>query len=175
MKDELSSVQRRLLKEQDEIELDVPDEVPAKPASKPVPKLAPPVAKVPAPEKPEPKPENTAEADLNKMPIEGDKEPEPKSELDGKDTAENTRLLTKAIDELNDIRTNLNKKGLLIAMHMSDFSTQRRLQALSDELGNIINHLNEKILKTASKSPTDMERATEWLSGEIEDETQHTT
>jgi len=132
----LSSVQRRLLREQDELELDMSEE------SEDV--------------APEESPEmGEDEAALDDIPVE-ESEPE----------EDKIRLLTTTIDSLEKMRGSLNKKGLLVAMQLSDFSTQRRIQSISDELGQIINHLNDKMLKAVAKSPLEMGQATEWLAGD---------
>ena len=145
----LSSVQRRLLMEQDDIELDVPDKTERTKPSKPKETEIEEPLKTKAEAKPEvPETPETEEA-----------------EIDETESNKRAELLTQAIDELDNMRSTMNKKGLLLAMHLSDFSTQRRLQALADELGSIVNHLNDKMLKVAAKSPVDLRQATSWLSG----------
>ena len=139
----LSSVQRRLLREQDELELDMSEESEE-------------VAPEESPEMGE------DEAALDDIPVE---ESEPEEELEEPEE-DKIRLLTTTIDSLEKMRGSLNKKGLLIAMQLSDFSTQRRIQSVSDELGQIVNHLNDKMLKTVAKSPLEMGQATEWLAGD---------
>lgn len=165
----LTSVQRRLLREQEELELDIPDDYDIGDTKK-------------GKSEPELEPKAKPETDeLDEMPIEGD-------DIDAEDTGEDTDLddikdiedtrdlggddtidaMTKAIDELEDMRSNMNKKGILVAMKLNDFSTQKRLQTLADELGSIIAGLNDKMLKTIAKSPESMQQATSWLSGESE-------
>jgi len=169
MKEKLTSVQRRLLREQDEeLELDLPDD-PSGESGKEVADKAP--EKV-----------DDVDEELDEMPIEGEDEASPKeggldiddlgADIDTDDEAlpeegaeEKTAMLTKTIDELEDMRSGLNKKGLLVAMQLNDFSTQKRLQTLSDELGNIISSLSDKMLKEVSRSPSDLKQATAWLSG----------
>lgn len=156
-KKELSSVQRRLLREQEELELDMSEE-----------------GEEEAPETPPEGEETAEEGDELELEPEGEGEGEaalddiPVEEPDGGEDEDKTRLLTSTIDSLESIRSDLNKKGLLVAMQMSDFSTQRRMQSISDELGEIINHLNDKMLKTVSKSPMELQQATDWLAGENE-------
>jgi len=154
-KKELSSVQRRLLREQEELELDMSEE-----GEEEAPEATP-EGEEPAEEgdELELEPEGEGEAALDDIPVE---------EPDGGEDEDKTRLLTSTIDSLESIRSDLNKKGLLVAMQMSDFSTQRRMQSISDELGEIINHLNDKMLKTVSKSPMELQQATDWLAGENE-------
>jgi hypothetical protein len=142
-KNKLSSIQRRLIKEEDELELDIPEK--------------------PTDEEPtDEAPDDELELDVD------DEEPSPAPEAgpDETEESEKMQLLTQAIDDLEQMRSSLNKKGLLVAMHMSDFSTQRRLQSMSDELGPIIAHLNDKMLKMVSQSPAEVDQATQWLSGE---------
>jgi hypothetical protein len=146
---DLSSVQRRLLREQEELELDMGEEEEA-------PEKAPEEAEAPEEgEELELEPEEEGEAALDEIPVEDEVE----------EDEDKTKLLTTTIDSLEQIRSDLNKKGLLVAMQMSDFSTQRRMQSISDELGEIINHLNEKMLKTVAKSPMELQQATDWLAG----------
>jgi hypothetical protein len=152
MKNDLSSVQRRLLKEQEEeeIELEVPEGEEGEGEEV-----------EPAP------PEGEGEESIDEVPLE---EPEGEGEvpLDAEEGEgqEKVDLITKTIDSLETTRNELGKKGLLVAMHLSDYSTQRRLEAVGDELGDIIKHLNDKVLKTVAKSPMDVERTTSWLAGE---------
>lgn len=156
-KKELSSVQRRLLREQEELELDMSEE-----------------GEEEAPEATEAPPEEEAAEEGEELELEPESEGEaalddiPVEEPDEGEDEDKTRLLTTTIDSLEKMRSSLNKKGLLVAMQMSDFSTQRRMQSISDELGEIINHLNDKMLKTVSKSPMELQQATDWLAGEEE-------
>jgi len=144
----LSSIQRRLLKEQEEqeeIELEVPEDGEIEPT--------------------EP---DSGEESLDEIPLE-EPDGEGTKAIDMGDDIEEpdkTQLITAAIDSLEQMRSTITKKGLLLAMHLSDFSTQRRLRAIADELGDIISHLSDRVLKTVAKSPMDVEKATNWLSGE---------
>jgi hypothetical protein len=140
LKGKLSSVQRRLL-EEEEIALDIPDEELEAASDDPGDKTG-----------------------LDDIPVEKS-EPDvaAKPAKNGDDT-EQIDVLTKEIDELEAIKTKLSKKGILLAMKFSDFSTQRRLDAISEELGSILQHLNDKVLKNVAKSPMDVDKATSWLS-----------
>ena len=142
LKEKLSSVQRRLLKEEEEIELDIPDEELEAASDDPGDKTG--LDDIPV-EKSEPD-------DVATKPAEGGNETE---QID---------VLTKEIDELEVMKTKLSKKGILLAMKFSDFSTQRRLDAIAEELGSILQHLNDKVLKNVAKSPMDVDKATSWLS-----------
>jgi hypothetical protein len=150
MKDNLSSVQRRLLKEQDEeLELEVPEGEEVEPS---------------------PPEEGGGEESVDEVPLEPEAEGEegevPLDAGEGEGDTEKVDLITKTIDNLERMRENANKTGLLAAMHFSDYSTQRRLTAIADEIGEIIKHMNEKVLKTVAKSPMEVERTTSWLSGD---------
>ena len=172
MEKKLTSAQRRLLREQgEEVELDIPDD----PSGEPRKEV----------EEPKAKPGVGAEEvedKLDEMPIEGEDEAEEGLDLGGLEGVEGaegaagagteevdedtTKVLTDTIDSLENMRADLSKKGLLVALELNDFSAQKRLDTLADELGSIIKGLNEKVLKSVSGSPVDRKQAAAWLSGE---------
>ena len=141
LNEKLSSVQRRLLKEEEGLELDIPDEELEAASDDPGDKTG-----------------------LDDIPVEKSEPDDVATKSAEGDETEQIDVLTKEIDELETMKTKLSKKGILLAMKFSDFSTQRRLDAIAEELGSILQHLNDKVLKNVAKSPMDVDKATSWLS-----------
>ena len=144
----LSSVQRRLLREQEEDVLDVGGEAP----------------KGEAPPK---KPEKGAEKleDIPELGLEPTGEPE-ENGAPGAHTGDETHRVKRTIDavkKLQDAAVGLEAARFAIANEYSDFALAAQLEALKSELVSLIGKAKEHIMKSSSKSPDAEELVADWL------------
>ena len=128
----LSSAQRRIISEQETLGVDK-----LKPTIKPTIKPTP---------KPEPAGDELATLELPELTEPPADQPE----------IGDVELLQKCREYLEESISNLNKIGIILGARLKDFSTRESLLAVNSQLDKVIDAVNERILRQASKDGYDV-------------------